>query len=141
LFSPLLFCEGFAIISKAISFHTGASFENVLREARKLPPHGQTELITILLRETKGAFIQVQRQSTKTPALEILTGMSSGELEALANAILAPSRQRRLHSLLRKNKTKALGEKESKELDKLLEESDRIALLKAKAQHTQNAGG
>jgi len=113
-----------------------ASFENVLREARKLPPHGQTELITILLRETRGAFIQLQRQSTKAPALEILTGMSSGELEALTNAILAPSRQRRLHSLLRKNKTKTLGEKERKELDELLEESDRIALLKAKAQHT-----
>jgi len=113
-----------------------ASFENVLREARKLPPHGQTELITILLRETRGAFIQLKRQSAKTPALEILTGMSIGELEALANAILAPSRQRRLHSLLHKNKTKTLGEKESKELDELLEESDRIALLKAKAQHT-----
>jgi hypothetical protein len=115
---------------------TTAIFENVLREARKLSPHGQTELITTLLSEIGGSLIQLKRQSAKTPALEILTGMSIGELEALANAILAPSRQRRLHSLLRKNRTKALSEKESKELDELLEESDRIALLKAKAQYT-----
>lgn len=113
-----------------------ASFKNVLREARKLPPHGRTELITILLSETGGASNRLQRQSARTPALEILTGVSSGELEALANAILAPSRQRRLLSLLRKNKTKALSATESKELDEILEESDRIALLKAKAQYT-----
>lgn len=76
--------------------------------------------------------------------MEILTGMSIGELEALANAILTPSRQRRLQSLLRKNKTKTLSERESKDLDELLGESDRIALLKAKAQYTilksQHAG-
>ena len=123
---------------------TTASFENVLREARKLPPHGQTELITTLLSEIGGSLSQLRRQSAKTPALEILTGMSIGELEALANAILAPSRQRRVHSLLRKNKMKPLSEKEGKELDELLEESDRIALLKAKAQYTlinsQHAG-
>jgi hypothetical protein len=123
---------------------TTASFENVLREARKLPPDSQTELITTLLSEIGGSSIQLKRQSAKTPALEILTGMSIGELEALANAILAPSRQQRLHSLLRKSKTKTLSEKESKELDGLLEESDRIALLKAKAQYTllksQHAG-
>ncbi|MCI0698759.1 hypothetical protein L0337_43010 [candidate division KSB1 bacterium] len=37
---------------------------------------------------------------------------------------------------MRKNKTTALRKREGKELDELLEESDRIALLKAKAQYT-----
>jgi hypothetical protein len=115
---------------------TTASFANVLREARKLPPHGRTELIAILLSESGSALNRLQRRNAKIPALEILTGVSSGELEALANAILAPSRQRRLLSLLRKNKTKALSVKERKELDEILEESDRMALLKAKAQYT-----
>lgn len=120
---------------------TTVSFENVLQEARKLPPRGQTELVTILLRETKSIFIPNQRRNVKTSVLEILTGVSIGELEALANAVLAPSRQRRLHLLLRKNKTKSLSQKESKELDGLLADSDRIALLKAKAQYTIRHAG
>jgi len=121
-----------------------ASFEKVLREARKLPFQAQTELVEALLSGAGSSFIKPSRRKTNGPALEILSGMSIDELQTLADAILAPGRQRRLHSLLRKNKTKTLGEKENKEVDELLEESDRIALLKAKAQYTllksQHAG-
>jgi hypothetical protein len=53
-----------------------------------------------------------------------------------ADAIWAPGRPRLLKSFWPKNNTTALRKKESKELDELLEESDRIALLKAKAQYT-----
>lgn len=62
--------------------------------------------------------------------------MNVGELNTLADAILAPNRQKRLRLLLRKNQVQALNEKESGELDQILEDCDRIALLKAKAQCT-----
>jgi len=65
-----------------------------------------------------------------------MSGMSVDELEILANSILAPGRQRRLHNLLRKNQVRTLPEQEEKELDEILEEVDRIALLKAKAMYT-----
>jgi hypothetical protein len=81
-------------------------------------------------------LLEMSRHKIKESSLETLSGMSIGELKTLADAILAPGRQRRLSSLLRKSKTTALRKNESKELDELLEESDRIALLKAKAQYT-----
>jgi hypothetical protein len=95
--------------------------QQILKERRK------TRVILLL---------EMSRRKIKESSLEILSGMSLGELKALADAILAPGRQRRLNALLRKNKTTALRKKESEELDELLEESDRIALLKAKAQYT-----
>jgi len=113
-----------------------ASFEKVLREARKLPFHAQTELVATLLSEAGSSFPKMSRRKTNGPALEMLSGMSLGELQTLAQAILAPARQRRLRLLVRKTKATALSEKENKELDKILEEIDRLALLKARAQYT-----
>lgn len=81
-------------------------------------------------------LLEMSSRKIKESSLETLSGMSLGELKTLADAILAPGRQRRLSSLLRKSKTTGLRKNESTELDELLEESDRIALLKAKAQYT-----
>ncbi len=81
-------------------------------------------------------LLEMSRRKLKEPPLETLSGLSIGELKTLADAILAPGRQRRLSALLRKSKTTALRKRESEELDKILEESDRLAILKAKAQYT-----
>lgn len=111
-----------------------ATLEKILREARKLSPRERAELIATLLHEVEDAPLLPDIRERF--ALEPIIGMSGNELEALAKAILAPGRQQRLRTLLRKNKEGALSDRENQELDAILEESDRLALLKAKAQYT-----
>lgn len=122
-----------------------AGFDKLLRAARKLPLDARSLLIETLLNETKPTRRDATKHKTSGAALEALSGMNQGELQTLADAILAPGRQRRLRQLLRKNKAGRLSRLENNELDELLEESDRIALLKAKAQYTlqlsQNKAG
>jgi len=101
---------------------------DVLAAARRLPRKAQTELAEALLCESDAP--------SEPSSLEPLHGMSAMELRALANAILAPGHQRRLKALLRKNREGSLREGEQTELDALLEESDRVALLKARAAYT-----
>lgn len=111
------------------------TLEKVLREARKLPPRAKAELISALLEDTEGYLLSDEvKKGNASP--ETLSGVSKGELETLANAILSPGRQRRLRTLLRKNNEGTINEKEIKELDAILEETDRLALLKARAQYT-----
>ena len=62
--------------------------------------------------------------------------MSAADLVALADGAVAPGRQRRLKVLLRKNEQGKVSEAEQRELDALLDEADRIALLKARAAYT-----
>lgn len=62
--------------------------------------------------------------------------MSEPELVALSSAIVAPGRQQRMKVLLPKSERGDLQENERRELDTLLEEADRVALLKAKAAYT-----
>jgi hypothetical protein len=69
-------------------------------------------------------------------ALESLTGMGKAELSSLAASVLAPAHDRRLKPLLRLNCEKKLTGPLQAKLDALLEESDRIALVKAKAHYT-----
>lgn len=70
------------------------------------------------------------------PVLEPLTGLSAAELRALVASVLAPAHARRLKQLLRLPREKKLSRAVQAELDTLLEESDRIAVVKAKANHT-----
>jgi hypothetical protein len=113
-----------------------ATLQKVLRDARRLPLNSQTELAETLLREANSSLTKPKIRNTSKSPLEILSGMSVDELETLADAVLAPGRQRRLHNLLRKNQVRELSENEEKELNGILEEVDRIALLKAKAMYT-----
>lgn len=62
--------------------------------------------------------------------------MSETELVALSGAMVAPGRQRRMKTLLRRNERSELPPDERQELDALLEDADRVALLKAKAAYT-----
>ncbi len=113
-----------------------ANLEKVLREARKLPLHAQTELVKALLSEVAESLVKVKRPKTGKPSGETFSAMSIGELQALSVATLAPNRQRRLRLLLRKSEAGTLSDNQRKELDEILEESDRLALLKAKAKYT-----
>jgi hypothetical protein len=102
--------------------------ESILAAARRLPRQAQAELAELLLHGTG--------ESAGQPALEMLRGMSAADLVSLADGAVAPGRQRRMKLLLRKNEQGKIGEAEQQELDELLDEADRIALLKAKAAYT-----
>jgi hypothetical protein len=74
---------------------------------------------------------------------EILLGLSSGELEALAEGMLAPAIQDRLDDLLARSKEGPLSPDETSELDRLLSRVDQLTLVKTRARYTlrhQQAG-
>ncbi len=105
---------------------TMMDFQQLLSAALKLPKRSQVELASALLSGSKGI----------TPASpEPLSGLSEAELRALAESMLAPRHARRLKLLLRMNREKKLTRALKAELDALLEESDQVALLKAKASY------
>jgi hypothetical protein len=102
-------------------------FQQILTAARQLPKPSQAKLVSALLQEHGAA---------QTPALEPLTGLSEAELHALAASEFAPAPARRLRQLLRLNREKKLTRALQAELATLLEESDRLAVVKAKANYT-----
>jgi len=108
------------------------SLDELLAAARRLPRKAQAELAETLLRDAEVRNVEPAGQ----PALTLLHGISETELCALASAVVAPGRQRRMKALLRKNARAELSDAEQRELSALLEEADRIALLKAKAAYT-----
>lgn len=101
-------------------------FRQVLTAARQLPKQSQLKLVSTLLKDSKMAPV----------ALEPLSGLDERELQALVNSALSPKHGRRLKQLLRMNQAEKLPRALRAELDELLEESDRVALLKAKAKYT-----
>jgi len=104
------------------------NLEDILEAARRLPRKAQVELVEALLRDESGP--------TRSGPPEMLPGMSETELRALANAVVAPGQQRRMKALLGRNARGEATEEEQRELDVLLEEADRVALLKARAAYT-----
>jgi hypothetical protein len=74
---------------------------------------------------------------------EVLIGLSAGELEALSESRLAPSSQARLDELLALNARGQLSATDEAELNCLVERTDHLMLLKARARYTlqhQSAG-
>jgi hypothetical protein len=67
---------------------------------------------------------------------EFLTGLSIGELEALAESQLAPNQQARLDELLEKQQEGVLPDEEVEELDQLLVYIDELTILKTRAEYT-----
>lgn len=67
---------------------------------------------------------------------ELLIGLSQGELEALAESLLAPSAQTRLDDLLARNQENRISAGEKAELDHLLTRIDHLTLLKTRARYT-----
>jgi hypothetical protein len=102
-------------------------FQIVLTAARQLPKTSQAKLVAALLQENGGGT---------HVGLRPLTGLSKAELCALATSVFAPAHTRRLKQLLRLNREQKLTRAWQAELAALLDESDRIALVKAKANYT-----
>ena len=103
-------------------------FQQILIAARQLPKPSQAQLVSALPQE---------QESVPHPPLEPLTGLSTAELRALADAMFAPAQAKRLTQLLRlQRETKRMPQALQVELDTLLEESDHVALVKAKASYT-----
>ncbi|MBK8252935.1 MAG: hypothetical protein IPK82_09725 [Polyangiaceae bacterium] len=103
------------------------SSKDLLAAVRRLPAKAQAELAGALLCGDRGV----------PPAgVEPLLGMTEGELRVLAEAVVSHGHQRRLKVLLRKNREGSLNAGGVLELDNLLAECDRVALLKARAEYT-----
>lgn len=67
---------------------------------------------------------------------DVLYGLSEGELEALADGLLAPSLQLRLDELIAGAKERRLSAADEAELDSLLTRVDQLTLLKTRARYT-----
>ena len=67
---------------------------------------------------------------------ELLRGLSVEELEALADCLLAPSAQTRLNDLLARRSEESLPADEETELNRLLQKTDQLTLLKTRARYT-----
>lgn len=64
---------------------------------------------------------------------DLLPGLNEEELRALAEGMLSPQHQERLHELLERNRNQSLTDEEMQELDRLLERVDLLNILKARA--------
>jgi hypothetical protein len=117
-----------------------ASYTDVLEFARQLPLGDQIELAEALLRNMRST-LQSKPEELAKGKLIPLAGMSTGELQALAQAVVAPDRQEQLQTLLAKNRSGTLSADEQVTLDTLLAEADQVALLKARALYTLKKSG
>ncbi len=80
---------------------------------------------------------EYQKLSNAQPSdPKCLRGLSEAELKALANSKLAPTEQGELNELLQKNSEAELSNEEETLLDELLEQSDQLTILKARALYT-----
>ena len=101
-------------------------FQQVLIAARQLPRRSRLALASTLIKES----------APPSAPLEPLSGLNEEELVALSESVLATRHAKRLKQLLKLNREKKLPRALKVELDQLLAESDRIAILKAKARYT-----
>ena len=113
---------------------TALSFAEVLKTTRQWPLDDQMRMVEALLRNLRLAW---RRALPAAPAeeLALLSDMSVGELRALAEAVVAPGNQQQIQALLEKNRRGDLSADEETTLDRLLDEADQVALLKARARY------
>lgn len=79
-------------------------------------------------------FQQLQPRQSDDP--DLLSDLSIGELQALAEGTLSLERQEELSALLAENDREALAAEDAEELDRLLEQIDVLSILKARARLT-----
>ncbi len=70
--------------------------------------------------------------------LELITGLSVDELEAIADGLLVSPLQNRLSHLLACSKDGPLSSADNLELDGLLRKTDQLTILKTRARYTLN---
>jgi hypothetical protein len=115
-------------------------YPEMLKIAQRWSLEDQMRLAEALLRNLRLA-LRRQPPSVVETSLVPLSDMSLGELRALADAVVAPGSQQRLHDLLEKNRNSNLSPEEEQILDALLDEADQVALLKARARYTLQVSG
>jgi len=115
---------------------TVMSYSEVLKAARQLPLEGQVEVAEALLRNLRFALRSKPPESRGE--LVPLSNMNLQELQALAEAVVAPDRQQQLEALLDKNRRGELSPEEQEALDELLTGVDQVSLLKARARYTMS---
>lgn len=111
------------------------TYPEVLHVVQQLPPEVQLELAETLLHNLR-TMLSGQEMSSEEDKLTPLIGLNQDELQALADAVVAPDRQQQLQALLDKNRQGTLTSEEEQTLDRLLAEADQVALLKARALYT-----
>lgn len=111
------------------------SYSEVLGTVRQWPLEEQMGIVEELVRGLRSALKGKQAEQT-IGDLVPLPGLSAQELRVLAEAVVAPDRQRTLKVLLERNRRGDLSSQEQRELDCLLAEVDQVALLKARARYT-----
>jgi hypothetical protein len=116
---------------------TVTSYREVLSAAQQMPPADQAELIATLIQSLR-VWLRGKPAAPMDSDPAPLSSLSQAELRVLADAAVAPGRQATLHDLLEKNRGGALSAAEEVKLDTLLEETDQVALLKARARYTLN---
>ena len=114
---------------------TVASYRQVLKLAQQLPFNSQIELAETLLGNVR-MTLNPLKEDKAVVSLSPLLGMSESELEALAEAVVAPERQQEIGDLLAFNREGALTAGQGATLDSLIDEVDQVALLKARALYT-----
>ena len=117
-----------------------ASYIDVFESARQLSLEEQIELAEALLHNLRSILQGGSDEATKEKLIP-LAGMSMTELQALAQAVVAPERQEQLQTLLARNRNGELSADEQVMLDTLLVEVDQVALLKARALYTLKLSG
>ena len=105
-----------------------------------MSPEAQLELAETLLHNLR-TVLSGQTTQSDDNGLTPFVGLSSAELQALAEAVVAPDRQQQLKSLLAKSRQGHLVPEEEEILDRLLAEADQEALLKARALYTMKIFG
>lgn len=118
----------------------GMTYPEVLQVAQQLPLKTQLELAETLLHNLHTVLSGRETPSDENE-LTPLVGLSYAELQALADAVVAADRQQHLQDLLAKNRQRTLTPEEEQTLDRLLAETDQVALLKARALYTMKVFG
>lgn len=106
------------------------TYPELVAQVQQLPMKRQLQLVHTVTKQV-GQYFKPQQ-----PALFPLISLDRSELQTLADAIVSPDHQTVLHTLLHKQREAQLSAGELQQLDELLAEVDRVALLKAKALYT-----
>lgn len=112
------------------------SYSDVFEVAKQWPAVEQVGLAEALLHNVRSIWRQGADTTLADDSLRPLSGMTTSELQVLADAVVSAAQQEKLHELLDKNSAGMLSPEEANILDALVEAVDQVAMLKARAMYT-----
>jgi hypothetical protein len=124
--------------SSAIAIEKTSEYHHLSYESQMILNMDTTQLVQmskdLINKINLEANYQLRNPLEKDP--ECLIGLSRDDLQALAESMLAVSTQSQLDDLLARNSESQLSEEEIAILDRLLEQIDRLTILKTRARYT-----